>query len=357
MNRYNAPRGQVRENCGKRKLRRQTKWMTRDSLAGAIFIAAVLIVAAGAAREYYLASHLNDWQARLVRGEPAIVQFICGTDTVLDCNVPVQISYQKQESKWCENIEQGDQSGVYATHWCNADPEQGTISLYGAVHSFDADGAVKRGGKLVGQLFELSQPKNGWEALLVRSEPVLVRFICTAETINDCGVWSKISYHRRDSLWCETVERADEGGPFKSGGCNGNPQLGTISIKDVVYFFDRSGALRKRGQLAGQLFVMSAVENDWQARFVRSQPVVIRFVCGTDTPVDCTAPIRIFYRKQDGVWCEHLHVGDATGEYPSQWCNANPELGEFSLFGARFSFDRAGAVRRAGHLVGQLFIP
>jgi hypothetical protein len=331
--------------------------MTRVRVAGAVFIAAVLVVAAGAAREYYQAWNYNQWQARLVRGEPVIVQFICGTDTVLDCNTPIKISYEKSGQKWCENLEQGDR-GIYGTHWCNADPAQGTISLYGAPHSFDRDGAVTRAGNLVGQLFELSQPKNDWEARLVRREPVLVRLVCTAETIGNCALSSKITYDKQGPLWCETVERADQGGPYKNRWCNGNPPLGTVSIEGAIYFFDRLGMLKKGGQPAGQLFPMSAVQSDWQARLVRGQPVVVRFVCGTDTLLDCTVPLRIAYRKQDGQWCEHLRVGEQTDEYATHWCNANPELGALSLFGAPFSFDHSGHVRRAeGQLVGQLFLP
>jgi hypothetical protein len=338
-------------------MQRERKSMTRRRIAGAIFMALALIVAAGAAREVYMVRHHNAWQARLIRGEPVVVQFICGTDTVLECNTPIKISYRKEGPKWCENLEQGDRGGIYGTHWCNADPAQGTISLYGAPHSFDRDGAVTRAGNLVGQLFELSQPRNEWEARLVRREPLLVRLVCTAETIDNCAISSKIAYDRQGPLWCETVERADQGEPYKDRWCNGNPQLGTIGIQGAVYFFDRLGVLRKDGQLAGQLFAMSAAESDWQARLVRGQPVVVRFVCGTDISLDCKVPIRIAYRKQDGRWCEHLRLGNDPDEYPSHWCNANPELGRLSLLGAQFSFDRFGVVRRADQLVGQLFLP
>jgi hypothetical protein len=86
--------------------------------------------------------------------------------------------------------------------------------------------------------------------------------------------------------------------------------------------------------------------------------VVVRFLCGTDPALDCSKPVRVVYSRRNGQWCEHVHVGDEAGEYPAQWCNANPELGGLSLFGGRLSFDRFGAVRRgAGQLVGQLFVP
>ncbi len=82
-----------------------------------------------------------------------MVRFICGTVTVVDCNVSVKVTYQKQQSKWCENLERSDESEIYRARWCNANPEQGTLSLFGVTHSFDRYGVVKNDGRLVGQLF------------------------------------------------------------------------------------------------------------------------------------------------------------------------------------------------------------
>jgi hypothetical protein len=89
-----------------------------------------------------------------LRGEPVVVRFICGTDTVLDCNISVKVTYQKQDSKWCENLERSDQAEIEETQPCDANPEMGTISLFGAPYKFDRFGAVKNEGRLVGQLFE-----------------------------------------------------------------------------------------------------------------------------------------------------------------------------------------------------------
>ena len=128
----------------------RTGRMTRGRVAIAIILVAAISIAMSLARE----SAENYWQALLVRGEPVVLRFICGTESVVDCKVSIRVTYQKQDSKWCENLERSDQGEVYRTHWCNANPEQGTISVFGAQHSFDRFGVVKNGGRLVGQLFQ-----------------------------------------------------------------------------------------------------------------------------------------------------------------------------------------------------------
>ena len=126
----------------------------RGRIATAILLIAGASIVLGSARRLYQSRTANFWQARLVRGEPVVVRSICGTDTVLDCNISVTVTYQKQDSKWCENLERGDRSEIDKTQWCNANPEMGTISLFGVPYEFDRFGAVKNGGRLVGQLFE-----------------------------------------------------------------------------------------------------------------------------------------------------------------------------------------------------------
>jgi hypothetical protein len=95
----------------------------------------------------------NYWQARLVNGEPVVVRFICGTDTVVDCKISVKVTCQKQQSKWYEDLERSDRDEISRARWCNANPERGTLSLFGVTHSFDRYGVVKNDGRLVGQMF------------------------------------------------------------------------------------------------------------------------------------------------------------------------------------------------------------
>jgi hypothetical protein len=129
------------------------KLLTRARVAGAILIVAMGSIAIGKAAEKYRSRAGNYWQARLVSGEPVVVRFICGTDAVVDCKISVKVTYQKQQSKWCEYLERSDQDEIYRARWCNANPELGTLSLFGVAHSFDRYGAVKNDGHLVGQLF------------------------------------------------------------------------------------------------------------------------------------------------------------------------------------------------------------
>jgi hypothetical protein len=135
------------------KFDERRKRATRTRVARAIILIAVASIAFGLVRKIYQSRTENYWQARIAGGEPVVVRFICGTGSVVDCNVSVRITYQKQDSRWCANLEGSDQGEIDKTHWCNANPEQGTISIFGVPHAFDRFGAVTSDGRLVGQLF------------------------------------------------------------------------------------------------------------------------------------------------------------------------------------------------------------
>jgi hypothetical protein len=136
-----------------RDLPQQRKLFTRSRIAKAIILVTVGSIAIGLAGKILRSRAGNDWQARLVGGEPVVVRFICGADTVVDCSTSVRVTYQKQQTGWCETLERSDQGEISRARWCNANPELGTLSLFGVTHSFDRYGVVKRDGRLVGQLF------------------------------------------------------------------------------------------------------------------------------------------------------------------------------------------------------------
>jgi hypothetical protein len=126
--------------------------VSRAKVAGTILLVAAAAVAFGEIRMTYLNLTYNYWQSRLVRGRAVTVRFICGTDTVIDCKDEISLTYRKKNGKWCENLSRNG-GPIISANWCNANPEAGTVSLYGAPHSFDRFGAVTRAGHLVGQMF------------------------------------------------------------------------------------------------------------------------------------------------------------------------------------------------------------
>jgi hypothetical protein len=134
-------------------LQQHRKLLTRARMASAVLLVAAASIAIGWAGKNHRLRAGNDWRARLVSGEPVVVRFICGTDTVVDCKISVRVTYQKQQSKWCEDLERSDQDEISRARWCNANPELETLSLFGVTHSFDRYGVVKNDGRLVGQLF------------------------------------------------------------------------------------------------------------------------------------------------------------------------------------------------------------
>jgi hypothetical protein len=123
------------------------KRRTRRRVAGTIASIALVSIAVGSLQIGH-----NPWRSRMLRGEPVVAQFYCSLQTILDCNVSFMLAYEKRDSKWCETIHRSDQAGAYPAHWCNGDPEQGKLSVLGAVFTFDRFGALSVGEHLVGQL-------------------------------------------------------------------------------------------------------------------------------------------------------------------------------------------------------------
>lgn len=131
---------------------RSRKRNARARTAGVLILVAVASLAIGLALRVHQFLGRDAWRSRIVRGEPVVVRFFCGVHAVVDCNVSVRITYQRRDSAWCENLQRSDQGEVFKTHWCNGNPEQGTVSIFGVLHTFDRFGAVRVDDKLVGQL-------------------------------------------------------------------------------------------------------------------------------------------------------------------------------------------------------------
>jgi hypothetical protein len=85
----------------------------------------------------------DPWRARLVHGQPVQLQFLCGTNTAIDCQASAKITYRRQDSRWCASLQLGEHRAASDENGCNADPERGTISILGVVHTFDRFGVVK----------------------------------------------------------------------------------------------------------------------------------------------------------------------------------------------------------------------
>lgn len=125
----------------------------RARLARTILIVAGISLAIGLANLIYQSLAKDPWRAKFVGGEPVEVRFLCGAGAIVDCGVSVKLVYQKQDGRWCERLEFSDRREISGQPSCSGDPEHGTISLSGVLHSFDRYGAVKVNDHLVGQLF------------------------------------------------------------------------------------------------------------------------------------------------------------------------------------------------------------
>jgi len=108
----------------------------------------VLLAAAilGAAQSWIAA---NTWIDRLLSGKTVTVRLICGAEHSLHCEADYQLRYSVDPL--CEHVVVD--GGPDQTGWCNADPAKGQFSIMGAIFDFDRFGEVRRGSKLVGQLY------------------------------------------------------------------------------------------------------------------------------------------------------------------------------------------------------------
>lgn len=126
----------------------------RARMAHAILIVAGVSLVIGLADVVYEAvTAKGPWRARLVGGEPVEVRFLCGANAVVDCNVSVKVTYHRQDSRWCEQLDFSDHRVWSEKPSCNGDPEHNMISILGVVHDFDRFGAVRVHDHLVGQMF------------------------------------------------------------------------------------------------------------------------------------------------------------------------------------------------------------
>ena len=125
---------------------------TRAWLARAILLVACVSIIAGLVLDRRQSRAEDPWRAKLVRSEPVEMRFLCGANVAIDCKATAKITYRKQDSKWCASLQLGDQRDVKEEDVCNADPEHGTISIFGVVHSFDRFGIVRLDNRLVAQM-------------------------------------------------------------------------------------------------------------------------------------------------------------------------------------------------------------
>ena len=127
--------------------RRRRAWLAR----GIVVVATVSLVV-GIWVDHRQSRSADPWRARLLRGEPVDLQFLCGASAPVDCKATVRMTYRKEDSGWCARLQTNVRGDDAAKSWCNADPGHGTISIFGVVYSFDRFGLVKINDRLVGRM-------------------------------------------------------------------------------------------------------------------------------------------------------------------------------------------------------------
>ena len=119
-----------------------------DRKTTGLFLVLLAVAVFGGAQSW-IAANTNIWRDRLLSGETIIVKLICGAEHSLRCPADYQLRYSVDPL--CEHVV--IDGGPDQTGWCNADPGNGQFSITGAIFDFDRFGEVRRGSKLVGQLY------------------------------------------------------------------------------------------------------------------------------------------------------------------------------------------------------------
>jgi hypothetical protein len=96
--------------------------------------------------------------------------------------------------------------------------------------------------------------------------------------------------------------------------------------------------------------------SEFRMHLIHGEPVVARFVCGTDSGLDCRAGYTISYSIGDSRYCEHVERNGTPVDAASR-CDSNPARGGLSIAGTLYTYDRLGVVSRDSRYVGQLFLP
>ena len=96
--------------------------------------------------------------------------------------------------------------------------------------------------------------------------------------------------------------------------------------------------------------------SEWRMHLIHGEPVVVRFVCGTDSGLDCRDAYTISYTMQDSRYCEHVRRNGEAMDSTSR-CDSDPARGWLSIAGVLYSYDRLGVVRLDSNYVGQMFLP
>jgi hypothetical protein len=96
--------------------------------------------------------------------------------------------------------------------------------------------------------------------------------------------------------------------------------------------------------------------SEWRMRLIHGQPLVVRFVCGTNSGLDCRDSYTISYSREGLRFCEHISKNGQSSDAASR-CNADPARGWLTVDGIRYSYDRLGVVRLDSKFVGQLMLP
>ncbi len=124
-----------------------------DRRAKGILLALLAASVLGAVQTW-IAANTNMWTDRMLSGETVTVKLICGAEHSLRCEADYQLRYSVDPL--CEHVV--IDGGPDQTGWCNADPANAQFSMTGAIFDFDRFGEVRRGSKLVGQLYPASTP-------------------------------------------------------------------------------------------------------------------------------------------------------------------------------------------------------
>ena len=100
----------------------------------------------------------------------------------------------------------------------------------------------------------LQNRTSEWRMRLIHGQPLVVRFVCDANSGLDCRDSYTISYSREESRFCEHIERNGQPSDAASR-CDSDPARGWLSVEGILYSYDRLGVVRLNSRFVGQLML------------------------------------------------------------------------------------------------------
>jgi hypothetical protein len=204
----------------------------------------------------------------------ACLVFDLGT---IQCETRYDGQYEIRSNRWIVTGPSGPSREIITSESNNAERIPGTLSLWGVLLRFDADGALYRYDQKIGQLDIASAGPPELVAVgSLRRGPTMMDRVFDGEPLTlvfdaetcvrhdlgnlECGVEYEVRYDRKANRWTVVGPGKISRGLVTASADNAEPRRGSLSIWGMINSFDDSGDLKFLGKKVGRVRLGSRAE-------------------------------------------------------------------------------------------------